>query len=41
MNLEGSMGFFRKITGVLVNRIYNLERVEVFMCKIRGLGADL
>jgi hypothetical protein len=41
MNLEGSMGFFRKMTGALVNRICNLERVEGFMCKIGGLGADL
>jgi hypothetical protein len=41
MNLEGSMGFFRKLPGALVNRICNLERVEGFMCKIGGLAADL
>jgi hypothetical protein len=34
MNLEGSRGFFGKITGVLVNRICNLERAEGFTCKI-------
>jgi hypothetical protein len=28
MNLEGSRGFFGKITGALVNRICNLERTE-------------
>jgi hypothetical protein len=36
MNLEGSRGFFGKITGALVNRICNLERVEGFTCKIGG-----
>jgi hypothetical protein len=35
-NLEGSRGFFGKITGDLVNRICNLERAEGFMCKIGG-----
>jgi hypothetical protein len=36
MNLEGSMSFFGKITGALVNRICNLERAEGFTCKIGG-----
>jgi hypothetical protein len=36
MNLEGSGGFFGKITGALVNRISNLERAEGFTCKIGG-----
>jgi hypothetical protein len=35
-NLEGSRGFFGKITGALVNRICNLERAKGFMCKIEG-----
>jgi hypothetical protein len=36
MNLEGSRGFFGKITGALVNRICNLERAVGFTCKIGG-----
>jgi hypothetical protein len=36
MNLEGSRGFFGKITGALVNRIWNLERAEGFTYKIGG-----
>jgi hypothetical protein len=36
INLEGSRGFFGKITGALVNRIWNLERAEGFTYKIGG-----
>jgi hypothetical protein len=36
MNLKGSRSFSGEITGALVNRICNLERVEGFTCKIGG-----
>jgi hypothetical protein len=36
MNLEGSRGFFEKITGALVNRICNLERAEGLRVKLES-----
>jgi hypothetical protein len=41
MNLEGSMGFFRKLPGALVNLFQNLEQKDGSKCKIERQGADL